>query len=223
MSVPAKKVLRVACVGAGSITREFSLRHLHDCDAVQVVAIVDLSIEAAQHLATDVRYRNAGACIQGSKYSETVDRNSISIPLKDLPEVAATTQLADVLPLCDIVYVATPPSSHASITIEALAAKKHVLLEKPLAVSLEDCTVIVNAADEAFKTDQLIVNVNIGMRHNAALHELKRLMQHPSFGELQDISLRLLFMQWPRAWQNQPWVAQRAQVMNCSCVLFMYL
>ena len=143
-----QKVFKVACVGAGSITREFAMRHLHECDGVEVVAIVDLSLEAAQHLATDVRYRKAGACIQGSKYCETVDRNSISIPLEELPDVAASSSLADVLSLCDIVYVATPPSSHASITIEALAAKKHVLLEKPLAVSLEDCTAIVNAAED---------------------------------------------------------------------------
>ena len=211
---PAQEVLKVACVGAGSITREFALRHLFDCIDVQVVAIVDLNLEAAQHLATDVRYRQAGACIQGSKYCETVDRNSISVPLEGLPAVMASSCLADVLPLCDIVYVATLPSSHASVTVEALAAKKHVLLEKPLAVSLEDCTAIVDAADAAFKNDQLIVNVNIGMRHNAALHELKRMTHTPSFGTVQDVFLRLLFMQWPRAWQNQPWVAQRAQVMT---------
>lgn len=207
-----EQILKVACVGAGSITREFSLKHLSDCDAVEVVAIVDINVDAAISLATDVRYRRAGASIIGTKYCETVDKSSVNMSIDDMPEVAVATTLASVLPLCDIVYVGTPPSSHAAITIEVLQAKKHVILEKPLAISLDDCTAIVDAADAAFKNDQLFVNVNIGMRHNAALHEMKRLIQHESFGDIVDITLRNLFMQWPRVWQNQPWVGQRAQV-----------
>ena len=212
MSDSSEKVLKVACVGAGSITREFSLRHLSDCPSVEVVAIVDINLDAAQNLATDVRYRKAGANIIGTKYCETVDRSTVSVPVEDLPAVAVAASLEEVLPLCDIVYVGTPPLSHAAITIAALAAKKHVILEKPLAISLDDCTAIVEAAEAAFRDHQLIVNVNIGMRHNAALHEMKRLIQRESFGDIVDISLRNLFMQWPRVWQNQPWVAQRAQV-----------
>ena len=42
------KLLKFACVGAGSIGREFALRHISLCERAEVVAIVDLNLEAAQ-------------------------------------------------------------------------------------------------------------------------------------------------------------------------------
>lgn len=39
----------------------------------------------------------------------------------------------------DVVHVLTPPDSHAAVALEALRLGCHVLVEKPLATSLEDC------------------------------------------------------------------------------------
>ncbi|MHA6689789.1 Gfo/Idh/MocA family protein [Devosia sp. A449] len=46
----------------------------------------------------------------------------------------------------DAVVIATPHDLHRDIAIAALDAGKHVLLEKPMAVSLEDCDAIAAAA-----------------------------------------------------------------------------
>lgn len=48
----------------------------------------------------------------------------------------------------DAVIVSTPPSLHAEMTIAALRAGKHVLCEKPLARTLEECREMVNAAQQ---------------------------------------------------------------------------
>ena len=53
----------------------------------------------------------------------------------------------DVERLCareevDVVYVATPHQFHARHTTLAFAHGKHVLLEKPMAITLDDCTAI---------------------------------------------------------------------------------
>jgi phthalate 4,5-cis-dihydrodiol dehydrogenase len=49
-------------------------------------------------------------------------------------------------PAIDVVYIATPHQFHASQARLACAAKKHVLVEKPMALSLEDCRAMNHAA-----------------------------------------------------------------------------
>src|SRR2546427_7893340 len=39
----------------------------------------------------------------------------------------------------DVVHVLTPPDSHTAVALEALRLGCHVLVEKPLATSVEDC------------------------------------------------------------------------------------
>ena len=46
----------------------------------------------------------------------------------------------------DLVAVATPPDTHAAIALAALAAGKHVLVEKPLATTREDAERVAEAA-----------------------------------------------------------------------------
>jgi predicted dehydrogenase len=48
----------------------------------------------------------------------------------------------------DAVYVATPVSLHAPITTAAAAAGKHVLCEKPMALTLEECDQMIVACRE---------------------------------------------------------------------------
>ncbi|MDR7385010.1 Gfo/Idh/MocA family protein [Promicromonospora iranensis] len=48
----------------------------------------------------------------------------------------------------DLVSIATPPSSHAELTIAALRAGVDVLVEKPMAPSLEECDAMLAAAAE---------------------------------------------------------------------------
>ena len=48
----------------------------------------------------------------------------------------------------DAVSVCVANNAHAKVTIKALNAGKHVLCEKPMAVTLEECMDMVKAADE---------------------------------------------------------------------------
>jgi predicted dehydrogenase len=52
-------------------------------------------------------------------------------------------------PGLDAVIVAAPPFLHAPIALDAIAARKHVFVEKPFAVTLEDCDAVITAARAA--------------------------------------------------------------------------
>jgi predicted dehydrogenase len=54
-------------------------------------------------------------------------------------------------PEIDAVCVCTPSGTHADIAIEALAAGKHVVIEKPMDVSLEACDRLIAAEDASGK------------------------------------------------------------------------
>jgi len=55
--------------------------------------------------------------------------------------------LAD--PCVEVVYIATPHPTHRELAIAAARAGKHVLVEKPMALSLEDCRAMTRAAEGA--------------------------------------------------------------------------
>ena len=205
---PQRPLLRVAVVGAGSIGREFALHHFGDATGTVVAAVVDRDWERAKRLAADVGSVQAGAAVEnggGTRYraapAETRGR-----------PVASSTRLAPVLSDCDVVYIGTTPGAHAPLVVEALAAGKHVLLEKPLAAVPADADAIVAAAEAARARGQHL-GMNIGMRWNPGLHELRRLALGPerALGALASARLSMHYRQWPREWQVQPWCAARAQ------------
>lgn len=72
----------------------------------------------------------------------------------------ATTDLAAVLadPEIHIVDVATPNDSHHAISMQALAAKKHVLCEKPLALTFAESKAMAKLAKKQ--------KVRVGLWHN---------------------------------------------------------
>src|SRR5688572_11839310 len=81
-------------------------------------------------------------------------------------------------PDIDIVYVVTPNSLHARDTIAAARAGKHVICEKPMAISVAECDAMIAACKEAK------VRLSIGYRlHFDPFHEeLRRLVRTQEFG-----------------------------------------
>jgi len=77
--------------------------------------------------------------------------------MMDLSGVAKYSRLEELLadPGVDVVDICLPPSLHADAAVAALQAGKHVLCEKPIAVSVEDAERMVRAAKAANK--QLLI------------------------------------------------------------------
>lgn len=88
--------------------------------------------------------------------------------------------LTAALPYVDAVVIATPPTSHARLGLEAIAAGKHVLIEKPLATTTADAEALIAAADEADVT----LMVGHTFEYNAAVWMLRDLIQSEELGSL---------------------------------------
>ena len=86
-------------------------------------------------------------------------------------------------PALDAVYVATPHGLHVQHVRAAAAAGKHVLVEKPMALTLADCQAMVDAAADAG------VHLLVGHSHSFDLPYLhaRRLIEAGTFGRVRMI------------------------------------
>jgi predicted dehydrogenase len=109
----------VCIIGCGMIAR-FHVRALADLPDTKVVALVDSRPGVAQKLADEIG-------LKGGAYEEQAP----ALARKDV----------------DIVIVATPSGAHMEPSVAAADAGKHVVVEKPLEVTLERCDRIIEACD----------------------------------------------------------------------------
>ena len=80
----------------------------------------------------------------------------------------------------DIVSIATPPSLHAEMAFAAMRHNKHVLLEKPVALSLEDVEELLRIQQETGK----VITVNHMLRYDPIVKALIQLSKDETFGKL---------------------------------------
>ena len=83
-------------------------------------------------------------------------------------------------PDVDVVHVASPNRLHAEHSLAALAAGKHVVCEKPLAMTSEETAKIVAAA----KKSRRVFAVNYNLRFYAALQTLRAMVADGQFGRI---------------------------------------
>ena len=92
---------------------------------------------------------------------------------------------ADILSLdklfdaSDAVIISTPPSTHAKLTIQALENGLHVLVEKPMAVSMDEAYEMVDAAEKHG------LNLLVGhiLRYNPAVQKLREAIHNGVLGD----------------------------------------
>lgn len=88
---------------------------------------------------------------------------------------------------CEAVDIVTPSHTHRGIAEAALAAGRFVLLEKPLATTLEDCQAIVRAADAAGGR----LAIGHEFRFSSQWGEIRRLIDQGTIGRPQYVLVEL--------------------------------
>ncbi len=143
--------LKIAVIGCGSIARK---RHLPEYNAnprVEIVAVCDIVEKRAVEMAKEYEAKPF------VHYSEVLD----------LKEV-------------DAVSVCLPNYLHARVTIDALNAKKHVLCEKPMAVSLEEAETM----NEASKANEKKLMIAHNQRFVSSHQKAKQIIDSGELGKI---------------------------------------
>ena len=105
--------------------------------------------------------------------------------------------LAD--PEIEAVSVCAANHAHAEISIAALKAGKHVLCEKPMAISLDECEAMVAAAEESGKYLMIGQNQRLAKAHAKA----KELIEQGAIGKV--LTFRTIFGHGgPETWSVDP-------------------
>jgi phthalate 4,5-cis-dihydrodiol dehydrogenase len=154
LSNGGERKLRLGIAGLG---RAFSLMlpTLAGDPRVALVAAADIRIEARQRFAADFSARSY----------ETVE------------ELCAD-------PAIEAVYVATPHQYHARHAVLAARHGKHLMVEKPMALSLAECSAIIAAAKRAG------IHLVVGHSHSfdAPVARLRALIESGAFGAVRMIN-----------------------------------
>jgi predicted dehydrogenase len=101
---------------------------------------------------------------------------------RHFPAARIESSLSDVLTdeTIDAVIIATPPETHLELAAEALAAGKHALVEKPLALTADDCRTLGAQALDA----GLILMVGHTFRFSPAVQHVRQLIAQHELGEV---------------------------------------
>ncbi len=101
----------------------------------------------------------------------------------------------------DVTVVLTPHPYHAGITIDALNAGSHVLVEKPMAVETVEADEMIAAAD---RNDRLLA-VNFQQRQRAEIKTAHTLIQSGRLGELVRVELTEPWMRPAAYYRSAGW------------------
>ena len=156
-SARASRRVGIAAVGLGSIAEVF-MRAVSASPNAQITGLV-----TGHPVEKGTKFGALYNVPKSSIYTyETFDR------LKDNPAI-------------DAVYIALPNSMHCEYTIRAAEAGKHVLCEKPMAISSAECRRMIDAC----RTANVKLMIGYRTHYDVTFRKLRELVRSGALGEVQ--------------------------------------
>lgn len=152
-TIRVMKMLKVGIIGTGSFSSKHVKSYQTFKEEVRIVALCNRHTEKADLLAKEY---NLDVTVYGD-YKEMLEKEEL-----------------------DLVSICTPPFVHAEIAIEALNSGSHVLVEKPMAASLEECDRMLRAAEDNHK----VLSVVSQNRFTDPIMKLKTLLDEKVAGKI---------------------------------------
>jgi predicted dehydrogenase len=155
------------------------------------------------------RYRKAYAALTGVHVAITIDADAAEgeAAARETGAERSSSCFEDALkPGIDAVVISTPNYLHCEQASQALAAGKDVLLQKPMATTVEECDRILAARDKSNR----ILGIYMNLLDHPLFHDLRRIAMEGHLGRLVLYSARLAHrggLKWGGADKN--WRASR--------------
>ncbi len=146
------------------------------------VALVGLGSYSTRQLAPalqETQYCQLTGIVTGTPEKEKIWADKYNIPQKNIYNYENFDTISDN-PDIDIVYVVLPNAMHAEYSIRAAQAGKHVICEKPMAVSVEECQQMIDACTKA----NVMLSIGYRLHFDPYNLEIMRLGQEEVFGRL---------------------------------------
>ena len=147
-------MLSIGVIGTGNISRAHLHAYLEFPEEVQVVALADIEPGKAETA-------RAEFVLDGARVYE------------DATAMLASEHL-------DLVSIATPPGTHCELSVQALEAGVHVIVEKPMAPSLEECDRMLEAQRRSGK----LLSVIAQNRFRDDMAQLKAVLDSGRIGRI---------------------------------------
>ncbi|QKG85691.1 Gfo/Idh/MocA family oxidoreductase [Kroppenstedtia pulmonis] len=145
---------------------------------------------------------------EGAELKAVCDRNPERLKPFEKRGVSGYITLGEMLadPNVDVVNICTPSGLHADMAIQAACAGKHVVVEKPMALTLQDADAMIEVCHE----NGVLLTVVHPNRFRPAMQLLKQRVETGAFGKLGHVSATL---RWNR---NQAYFDQDAWRGTCA-------
>lgn len=154
--------MNYALIGCGRI----STNHIQAAinNQLEIVAVCDIIPEHMESLLEKHSLNNNGLIKKYTDYKQMIEKSQP-----------------------DLVSIATPSGSHAEIALYCIEHNIHVIIEKPMAMSIEDAEKIIHLSD----SKNLKVSVCHQNRFNLAIQELRKAIESERFGKLSHGSINI--------------------------------
>jgi predicted dehydrogenase len=173
-------MIQVAIIGTGNISQLHINGYLAFPQRCRITHLVDIFPEKAEKKNSEC---NLGAKVSAS-HKEILNAQDI-----------------------DLVSICTPPFCHAEIAVDFLTAGKNVLVEKPMAASLEECDAMISAALKSGK----MLSVIAQNRFRDPISGLKKVLDSKMIGKIVHAQIESLWWRghsyydlwWRGTWEKE--------------------
>ncbi|MGG7178137.1 Gfo/Idh/MocA family protein [Clostridium paraputrificum] len=172
--------LKFGIIGCGRISYKHVEGLVENKEIAELVATCDVVIDRAQEKSEEYisAMRNTARVAVYEDYKEMLDNEEI-----------------------DVVTIATESGYHAEIAIYCMNKGKHVVIEKPMAMSIDDANEMIKVAKE----NNVKLSVCHQNRFNPSIQKLRKAIDKEGFGRIFNVTARILWNRNEGYYSQAPW------------------